>query len=263
MQQVALFKSVLERAYGGRCSLPVEKFREVCERYKQNRLCGYGELIGVEIGKGGVVDQERLEELYLALKYTQVLGRTIHVTAHPDARDPPALPQLTRAVQSLAFKLSQRFHGLPSAFLKFDQDHDGFVSFSDFQQALADLGLSYSDSEIQAMFKFLDNEHTGLLSLSAFSQLKGDPYFPAIRGRERYASQPVQSLPEPPLAHKRRARLPSDRDPGYAYGAPTIFSEDMRDLLSNSYEKAYLETVKRREERRKAGKGKKVAKAAG
>jgi len=257
MQQVALFRTVLEKAYDGNSSLAVEKFREVCERYRQNKLCGYGELIGEELGKGGVVDRERLEELYLALKYTQVLGRTIHGVAHPDI-EPSPLPQLTRALQSLAFRLSQRFHGLPSAFLKFDQDHDGFVSFSDFQQALADLGLAYSDSETQAMFKLLDSERTGLLSLAAFSQLKGDPYFPAIRGRERYASQPLQTLPQPPLAHKRRARLPSDRDPGFAYGAPTVFSEDMRDLLSNSYERAYLEKVKRRQG---AGKGRKVARA--
>jgi Ca2+-binding EF-hand superfamily protein len=258
MQQVALFRAVMDKAYGASNSLSVEKFKGICERYRQNRLCGYGEQIAEDAGKEGAVAKEKLEELYVALKYTQVAGRSIHCAAHPVPHNPP-LPKLSHILQSLASKLTQRYRGLPSAFLKFDQDHDGFISFSEFQQGLSDLGLAYSDSQSQEMFTLLDNDRTGLLSLAAFSQLKGDPYFPAIRGRERYASQPAQTLLEPlPVAHKVHVRLPSDHDPRFTYGAPTVFSEDIRDILSNSYEKAYLEAMKRKEERRKVRKGRKA-----
>mmetsp|Transcript_8413 Transcript_8413/g.12807 ORF Transcript_8413/g.12807 Transcript_8413/m.12807 type:complete len:295 (+) Transcript_8413:1398-2282(+) len=60
---------------------------------------------------------------------------------------------------------------LYNIFKKFDKDHDGFVSYEDFQKCLESIKVIASKQEVASMMKLIDKESKGYLDYSQFSQV--------------------------------------------------------------------------------------------
>ena len=272
---------------GGAKSLSIAAFQGVCNKFRNNPLCTYADgLITVLAGETGRITEEALDRLVIALKYTRIPAKSLHGIRYPDRRHPETqssllpVPALPRLVEELAYKVGQKYRSLQVAFMRFDRDGDGVVNETDFIKSVTELGLSIPDSELHSLFSLLDTDHSSKLSFSQFTRLKGDPHFPVVERTPRPAKyvdrEETQSM-SPSQASGRRntssvtpsrlyfgARrtprdiLPSDRNPSHAYGSRTPYSDDVKDLISNTYEHQFLEKFHRhqldlslRKERRK------------
>ena len=60
---------------------------------------------------------------------------------------------------------------LYSVFKKFDKDHDGYVSYDDFESALQTMNVPASKDEVKALLTHIDKNQKGYLDYSEFSKV--------------------------------------------------------------------------------------------
>jgi len=57
-----------------------------------------------------------------------------------------------------------------AVFKKFDKDNDGFVSYADFEDALADMRINADKKEVAAILSLIDTENKGFVDYKTFSK---------------------------------------------------------------------------------------------
>lgn len=268
-----LLKSMCSKAAPGPIRLPVSAFEAICKKFRNNPLCAL-DLVPVLADDTGTITEESLDALITAFKYAKAPDKFLRGEDYADRQHPESqqqamlpVPQMTKPMQELSFRIAQKYRNLPLAFSRFDRDGDGRIGERDFVESALELNLDVSESDILDLFALLDEDHQHFLSFSQFSRLKGDPRFPEVtRTQARYSQKDTQSkspsrpsvrIPTSSVSPSRlyfgprrptKAELPSDRDPEHAYGSRTLFTEDVKDLISNVYEREFLEKLRRREE---------------
>lgn len=229
-----------------------EQFRAFCGKYQGNPIAQFGEDIGKTlISQEGVVTLAALDTLLTALKYSKprLKGNTEQNTG------PLPPPVLSKPLARLSFRLMQRYSSIPAAFRRFDRDQDGLISYADFTESLQDLNLDFTVSEISEIFNQLGGPTA--LSYHHFANIKGDPAFPQAgdsrKGRPH--RERISSHSESPnrlyFGTGRRSphgSLPSQVNPAHSYGLKTPFSDDISEVLQNSFEKEYLERLRKRQD---------------
>lgn len=276
MQHASLLRLQLQKHFAHTNQLAATEFKSICSRYRQNPINAFSDLIARTLSDtAGFISESAFDGLIAALKYTNVHGKSLHGMHHTEKRHPESnavvlkAPEGHKKLDALAFRLSQRYRNLPLAFVKFDRDHDGFVSKRDFTESVEELNIDLTSEDVDELFSLLDSSRQGSLTYDQFSRVKGDPHFPKLEQRTphqpRYASVSLAQSPSPASRQsgpasvspsrlyfgqrrQQKAELPSDKDPTHVYGHRTRFSEDIKELITNSYEREFLEKLRNRQQ---------------
>jgi len=232
-------------------TMDVEQFREFCGRYQGNPIVHFGEDIVKTLISEGKVTIAALDTLLAALKYSKPMLKG-NIEQNTGPRPPPVL---SRLLERLSFRLMQRYSSLPAAFRKFDRDQDGLISYTDFTESLRDLNLDFSPAEVREIFTQLGGPNA--LSYTHFASIKGDPVFPqfeeSLKGRTA-KDRKVTSSESPNRLYFGSGRrsphsnLPSQANPDHCYGLKTPFSDDISEVMQNSFEREYLDRLRKRQE---------------
>lgn len=157
---------------------------------------------------------------------------------------------LRRNLDRIYLRLMQKHHNLIHAFIRVDGNYvtltqDGKVNLQEFNEALANLNLLFTDYEIECMFAVLDSQGKGYFNYEDFAKMKGDTRL-GIAQREGSFSPRAQAS-RCITASSNRTRmyfgpkrlissvLPSDANPRFSYGRASLPNDNIQDILQHQF----------------------------
>lgn len=147
-------------------------------------------------------------------------------------------------IDMLYRRILERFKNLSKAFINFDTDCDGYLSYDEFYGGVSRVNNTFQENEVSDIFKALDITGKEYLTFEDFGYLETmkrsmSPPRKANSNKVSRSNTPYNMRSQNTIYRK----LPSEVNPDYAYGLNPKQPETIKEILNNTYQKQYLEKL--------------------
>lgn len=205
----------------------------------------------------GRITAENIESLISAYKHTLSDRQVYHSNFYSEKNAHSNVHDLLHAQGSLNLRrdihykidmlyrrILERFKNLSKAFINFDTDCDGYLTYDEFYGGVCRLNNSFQDNEVTEIFKSLDITGKEYLTFEDFGYLETmkRSMSPPRKANSNKVSR--STTPYGMRSHNTIYRkLPSEVNPEYAYGLNPKQPETIKEILNNTYQKQYLDKL--------------------
>ena len=205
----------------------------------------------------GRITAEKIESLISAYRHTLSDRQVYHSSLYSEKNAHSNVHDLLHAQGSLTLRrdihykidmlyrrILERFKNLSKAFINFDTDCDGYLSYDEFYRGVCRVNNAFQESEVSEIFKSLDITGKEYLTFEDFGYLES---MKRSMSPPRKANSNQVSRSNTPYGMKSQytiyRKLPSEVNPDYAYGLNPKQPETIKEILNNTYQKQYLDKL--------------------